>query len=156
MYYGRYGTSIENSVLYPLYIGYPWYVRGYDSNVFIDYGQSGTTSIDQLTGDQMVVTNFEVRVPFTGPERLTLIKSGAFYTELALFADAGIAWSKGYPPSLKWKPTSLNDRTPFVSAGLSIRINLFGMMVLEPYYAIPFQLGGFKSANWGINFLPGW
>ena len=156
IYYGRFGTSIADNILYPLYIGYPWYVRGYDSNAFMDYNQTGNVNINQLTGNQMAIVNFEIRLPFTGPERLTVFKSGAFFTELALFADAGIAWTKEYKPTLKWTPDNINQRIPFVSTGLSLRINLFGMLVLEPYYAIPFQLGGFKSANWGINFLPGW
>jgi len=156
LYYGRFGSSIENNILYPLYIGYPWYVRGYDSNAFIKYGQFGNINIDQLTGNHIAVANFEIRIPFTGPERLTLIKSGSLFTELAFFTDAGIAWTKDNPPSLKWKPASLNDRTPFVSSGISLRINLFGMLILEPYYAIPYQLGGFQSATWGINFIPGW
>lgn len=156
IYYGRFNISDSDTLIYPLYIGYPWYVRGYDSNAFINYDRTGSINIDQLTGDQMAVVNFEIRLPFTGPARLTVIKSGAFFTELALFADAGIAWTKDSPPSLRWKPNSSNQRTPFVSTGLSLRINLFGMLVLEPYYAIPLQLGGFESANWGINFLPGW
>ncbi len=156
MYYGRFGNSITNDVLYPLYIGYPWYVRGYDSGTFIDYQGTNKVSIDQLTGDQMVVTNFEVRLPFTGPERLTVLKSGYFYTELALFADAGIAWTKENSPVLRWTPEDITQRIPFVSTGLSIRINLFGMLVIEPYWAVPFQLGGFKNAGWGINFMPGW
>ncbi|BDX38956.1 peptidase S9 [Tenuifilaceae bacterium CYCD] len=156
IYYGRFGNAVSDSLLYPLYIGYPWYVRGYDSNAFIDYDQSGNVNIDQLTGDQMAIVNFEIRLPFTGPHRLAVFKSSAFYTELAVFADAGIAWTKDYKPTLKWSPENSNQRIPFVSTGISFRINLFGMLVLEPYYAIPFQLGGFKSANWGINFLPGW
>jgi Tol biopolymer transport system component len=156
IYYGRYGASVKDSILYPLYIGYPWYIRGYDNITFYNYTQNSNLSVEQLTGDQMVILNFEIRLPFTGPERLTLFKSGTFYTELALFADAGIAWTKDNPPTLKWKPDNINQRIPFVSSGLSIRINLFGMLVLEPYYAIPFQLGGLESARWGINFLPGW
>lgn len=156
LYFGRFGNSINDNILYPLYIGYPWYVRGYDSNAFINYGQTGNVNIDQLTGNHIAVANFEVRVPFTGPERLTLIKSGSLFTELAFFTDAGIAWTKDFPPSLKWKPSTVNDRTPFVSSGISLRVNLFGMLIIEPYYAIPFQLGGFRAANWGINFIPGW
>lgn len=156
IYYGRFGTAVSDSILYPLYIGYPWYVRGYDSDAFIDYNETSNVNIDQLTGDQMVVANFEIRLPFTGPERLALFKSSALFTELALFVDAGIAWTKDNPPKLRWKPKNIDERVPFVSTGLSIRINLFGMLVLEPYYAVPFQLGGFESANWGINFLPGW
>ena len=156
IYYGRYGSSVRDSILYPLYIGYPWYIRGYDNITFYNYTQNSNLSVEQLTGDHMVIMNFEIRLPFTGPERLTVFKSGTFYTELALFADAGIAWTKENPPTLKWKPENINQRTPFVSSGISLRINLFGMLVLEPYYAIPFQLGGLESARWGINFLPGW
>lgn len=156
MYYGRFGLTADSSAIYPLYIGYPWYIRGYDSNVFYDERNTGLVNINQLMGDQMAVVNFEIRIPFTGPERLTLIKSKAFYTELAIFTDAGIAWTSKNGPKLKWKPDTVNDHIPFVSTGVSIRINLFGMMVLEPYYAIPYQLGGFKAAGWGINFLPGW
>lgn len=156
IYYGRFGTATSDTLLYPLFVGYPWYVRGYDSNAFIDYDKTNKVTINQLTGDQMVVLNFEIRLPFTGPDRLTVFKSSAFYTELALFADAGIAWTKESELSLRWSPQNTNQHIPFVSTGLSLRINLFGMLVLEPYYAVPFQLGGFKSANWGINFLPGW
>ena len=156
IYYGRFGNAVSDSLLYPLYIGYPWYVRGYDSNAFIDYDKTKNVTINQLTGDQMVIVNFEIRLPFTGPSRLTVFKSGGFFTELALFADAGLAWTKDNSPVLRWSPKNTTQHIPFVSTGLSFRINLFGMLVLEPYYAIPFQLGGFKSANWGINFLPGW
>lgn len=156
LYYGRFGQSVKNNIFYPLYIGYPWYVRGYDSNSFINENGTGNVSISQLTGDQIAVANFEIRLPFTGPERLTVIKSGTLFTELALFADAGIAWTSASPPKFKWEPDNINEHIPFVSAGISMRVNLFGMLILEPFYAIPFQLGGLKSARWGINFMPGW
>ena len=95
-------------------------------------------------------------MPFTGPERLTPIKSKFLYSELALFADAGLAWFDRETVHFKWKPENINERIPVVSAGVSLRVNLFGMMILEPFYAVPFQLGGFKAATFGLNFTPGW
>jgi hypothetical protein len=47
-------------------------------------------------------------------------------------------------------------RVPVFSAGVSLRINLFGAMILEPYYAIPFQQTRSKFGTFGLNFAPGW
>ena len=155
-YYGRHGKNLD--MIYPLYLGYPWLIRGYDNASFNSQIAIGTPTIgpDQLMGDQMALANFEVRFPFTGPERLTAIKSKFFFTELALFADAGLAWYDTDDVAFKWQADNLNERIPIVSTGLSLRVNLFGMLILEPYYAIPFQLGGFKAGTFGLNFTPGW
>jgi len=59
-------------------------------------------------------------------------------------------------PELKWQSTSDDDRIPLFSTGTSIRINIFGYLVIEPYYAFPLQNGGFKNGIFGINFVPGW
>jgi len=156
-YYGRYSSNSNNS-LYPLYIGYPWYIRGYDGSSFLNNStlNSNYVTSNQLQGDQIAVVNFEIRLPFTGPERLNVIKSNYFFTELALFADAGIAWDSQNSPFLRWKPRNDIERIPVFSTGLSLRFNLFGMLIIEPFYAIPFQLGGLNSAYIGVNFLPGW
>ena len=154
LYYGRFGSDAENS-LYPIYINYPWYIRGYD-RIDTYNSDSSYVNYNQLNGSQILVANFEIRLPFTGPERLTVLKSNIFYTELALFADAGVAWNSKNPPVLRWTPKNREERIPVFSTGISLRFNLFGMMVIEPFYAIPFQLGGFESAYIGVNFLPGW
>lgn len=156
-YYGRYGNDVEYN-LYPLNVGYPWFVRGYDRIYSMQGMSQDSTYIKpgQLQGSNMIVANFEIRLPFTGPERLTVIKSRTFYTELALFADIGIAWDNQNPPVLRWKPRNEDERIPIFSTGISLRINLFGMLIIEPFYAIPFQLGGMKSAYIGVNFIPGW
>ena len=154
-YYGRFGTNTSNS-LYPLYIGYPWYVRGYDHMYDMVTTGKNYITVNQLQGDQIAVTSLEIRLPFTGPERLTVLKSNFFYTELALFTDAGLAWDSQNTPVFRWTPKDQNQRIPVVSSGISLRINLFGMLVIEPFYAIPYQFGGFKSAYIGVNFLPGW
>ncbi len=156
MYYGRHGTNLDK--IYPLYLGYPWLVRGYDNTSFSN--QIGFDGIriqpDHLMGDNMALANFEIRFPFTGPERLTAIKSKYLFSELTLFADAGLAWYDKDNIKLQWTPDTVQDRIPIVSAGVSLRVNLFGMMILEPFYAIPFQLGGLEAATFGLNFTPGW
>jgi hypothetical protein len=43
-----------------------------------------------------------------------------------------------------------------LSSGISLRVNVFGYLILEPFYAVPWQNGGFKNANFGLNFVPGW
>lgn len=156
-YSGRFGRDRENT-LYPMYISYPWFVRGYDRTAFLENPtlNSGNITVNQLQGSQIVVANFEIRLPFTGPERLTVLKSKFFYTELALFADAGIAWDSKNSPVLRWKPRNNYERIPILSTGVSLRFNLFGMIIIEPFYAIPYQLGGTKAAYIGVNFLPGW
>lgn len=156
-YYGRHGKVLN--MIYPLYLGYPWIIRGYDNSAFNNQiFNPGNTSLDpkQLQGNHMATLNFEIRMPFTGPERLTLIKSKYLYTELALFADAGLAWYDHKTVRFKWHPDNYNERIPVVSTGVSIRVNLFGMLILEPFYAIPFQLGGFSAGMFGLNFTPGW
>ncbi len=155
-YYGRHGKGLD--YMYPLFLGYPWLIRGYDRLAFTnrfspDYSYVG---INQLLGDHMVIVNAEIRLPFTGPERLTVFKSKFLYTELALFADAGLAWFERKDIAFNWHPETPLQRIPVVSAGLSLRINLFGMLVLEPFYAIPFQAGGLDAAYIGLNFTPGW
>lgn len=156
MYKGRFGRSDLLNLLSPLYLAYPWYVRGYNGNLFSRYDPSGITNIDQMQGNQMALLSAELRIPLTGPARLALIGSNKLFTELALFTDAGMAWSQDGPPTLAWHPTSHEQHIPFVSSGISLRVNLFGMIVLEPYLAVPYQLGGLRSLNFGLNFLPGW
>jgi WD40 repeat protein len=160
MHYARYGSDAESNKLSPLFVGYPTLVRGYDAYSFYRHQDIDSTnlSIDQLIGTRMIISNFEIRLPFTGPKRLTLIPSKIFYTELNGFLDGGIAWTRnsklamvpeaGASPQMK--------RIPVFSAGASIRINLFGMLVLEPYYAFPFQRKGLEHGVFGLNFAPGW
>ena len=141
MFFGRYGNNVENKV-FPLYIGYPWYVRGYDRMFENASVNSGNVTADQLQGSRIIVSNFEIRLPFTGPERLTVIKSNFFYTELALFADAGVAYNYVRVDELKKGLKGLDklyDNPMIFSTGVSLRFNLFGMLVIEPFlrYSFP-------------------
>jgi outer membrane protein assembly factor BamA len=155
MHLGRYLGENYGPIYYPYFIGYPWYVRGYGDFFFSNF-YSDINKANSLTGTRIMVSNVEVRLPFTGPQRLCLIPSKYFYSELATFFDGGLAW---YPESkipLNLNSTSFNGRIPVFSYGLSLRINVFGYMILEPYYAFPAVKNGTKYASFGINFLPGW
>lgn len=158
------------------YIGYPFFVRGFDS---MSPDKVGNLSYNDLMGSRVLVGNFEIRLPFTGPEKLAAVKSKFLFSDLNLFLDAGLAWNKGNKivGSLEDKPLIeqtdnqgnpiLNDgsplmvydpnyRVPVVSAGVSVRVNLFGAMIIEPYYAVPFVKSRTKFGTFGLNFMPGW
>ncbi|HVE60918.1 MAG TPA: DPP IV N-terminal domain-containing protein, partial [Chitinophagaceae bacterium] len=158
LYSGRFGKDAEDGTLPPQFIGYSSLVRGYDARTFqeTNNGTTGSLSINDLIGSQIYVGNVELRLPFTGPERLSAIKSKFFFSELNLFTDGGVAWG-GYEGLIRDKSGNrLTRNSKFVfSSGVSLRVNLFGYIIIEPYYAIPWQNGGFKNANFGLNFIPG-
>jgi hypothetical protein len=156
---GRYGQDAENGILPPLYIGYPSLVRGYGALDYADGASGFPLTINDLIGSKMYVGNAELRLPFTGPERLSVIKSRFFLSELNLFTDGGIAWGNRQTLNgTSGKTEGLRDKSsPFIlSSGLSMRINLFGYLIIEPFYAIPWQNGGWKNRSFGINLQPGW
>ncbi|HOU03203.1 MAG TPA: hypothetical protein PK719_03665 [Bacteroidales bacterium] len=159
--YGMYGKNAEGGVLPELYIGYPWLIRGYDN---ISGGgnyslERNTFDVSWLSGSRIMVANAELRIPFTGPERYALIKSKWFLTEASLFFDSGLAWNNDSRIMFDFSPVSImnyKEKYPVFSTGVSMRVNLLGYLVIEPYYAFPLQNGGFKNGSFGINFTPGW
>ncbi len=151
LHWGNYGRD-AGQFANDQYIGNPIFVRGYGIRSFDRFQQWGL-SFDELTGNKLLVSNFEVRLPLTGPERLSALKSRFFFSELALFADGGVAFNSfddfGGDPE-----TRLGGPQPVFSAGASLRINLFGAMIIEPYYAFPIQKD--TRGVFGINIVPGW
>ena len=160
-HYGRYGADARGfseesgQVLSPLFLGYEQFMRGYAQESF-DVSEcepepdsnSSCPAFDRLIGTRMAIANAELRVPLLGVSEFGLINFPFLPTELSAFFDAGYAWG------------DLDDgfrleRKPVYSAGVSARINLFGYMVLETYYAYPFQRPD-KGAHFGFNLMPGW
>jgi len=161
-HYARLGKDARNDLLPPLYLGYETLIRGYIYKAFqrtnsVNYNEV----LNDLLGSRMLIANFEIRLPFTGVERLALIKSGFLFTDLNLFLDAGIAWG-----DYRVYDNTINDYVDFSrnfsdssiisSVGVSTRINLFGQLIIESYYAFPLQLDGNDKGVFGINFTPGW
>ena len=166
--YGRLGDV--NNQLYPLFIGYPYLIRGYEANSFYNVengtGESTNFTINQLQGNRIAVANFEIRLPFTGPEKLAAIESKFLFSDLNLFFDAGLAWEKGDEIALgKLNPSQVGvkangdpifERVPALSTGISARVNVFGYFVLEPYLAFPFNRKDIQKPVFGLTFAPGW
>lgn len=182
--YGRIGDV--NAGAYPLFIGYPFLIRGYESQSFYNATSGGTNgfTINQLYGTRIAVANFEMRLPFTGPEKLARIKSKFLFSDLNLFFDAGLAWDKGNQIKFQKGPDVIgfvprvdidnnpvlddngvqvkdpiynqNQRVPALSAGISLRVNLFGALILEPYFAWPVNRTDIKKPVFGFGFTPGW
>ena len=158
-HFARHGHHAENDRLSELFIGFPTLIRGYDNVIFtnrlngdIDNG----FTVNDLFGSRILVGNFEVRLPLSGPKRLTLFESSMLFTEVTWFFDAGVAWNSGRKLFSSSSGTDTPEATPVYSMGWSQRINLFGQMVLEHYYAIPFQREDIKTGTFGLNFWPGW
>ena len=161
-HYARYGKDAQE--LYPMYVGDNYYVRGYSYNSY-DQGQqynADYASTDALIGSKMAVVNAEVRLPLSGPERLTFFKSKYFYTTLVGFFDGGFATDSYRDLNFAWQPNRRSgasemldgerediDNYPIYSTGLALRVNLFGYAVLEPYAAIPFQRDD-KNITFGL------
>ncbi|MCW3805203.1 BamA/TamA family outer membrane protein [Plebeiibacterium marinum] len=155
-HYGRYGSGSDDTRLFDVFIGYPWYVRGYESGNFYGDEQDGQISTNQLWGSKAVVSNLEWRIPFSGPRDYAWIRSQLFFSELAVFYDAGLTWDSNSSPEFSFTTRSQNKRIPVMSTGMALRFNLLGAIIIEPYYAFPIHQGKIHEGNFGINILSGW
>lgn len=176
--YTRIGKDQQG--LYPLFVGYPYLIRGYEAGSFYRSTGNASSFIDQLTGSKLAVANFEVRLPFTGPKKLAAFESKFLFSDLNLFFDIGLAYNSN--SKIHWtlpdnantsaggnnnisnpingfntlNGTNVIDRAPAMSAGASLRVNMFGYFVLEPYFAIPFSRQDGRKGIFGLTFAPGW
>jgi WD40 repeat protein len=159
MHYGRYFKDAENSKITPLFLGSEYFIRGYSIYSFESSECNGNETgncpvFSRLIGSKIGIMNLEMRLPFTGPRRLAIIKSNVFFSSLNLFIDGGVAWKNEELPSIEITRDS-NKRIPVFSTGISYRINVFGVMVLELYCAYPFQRPE-KGWHFGFQIMPGW
>ena len=172
MHFGRYGSDLttdQNELIREIFVGYETLVRGYAwesfSNAECEASQSlpgagaddACPIIARLFGHRIAVANFELRVPFLGTESLGLIEFPYVPTELVAFADAGLAWESSFDdsdPELVFEEATA-ARVPVFSTGLSARFNVLGFLILEAYYAYPFQRPD-KGGHWGFQLAPGW
>lgn len=170
MQYGRYGRDAEDSTrLVPVFVGQPWFVRGYDAADFrseecASQGVGGATGnecpvFNRLIGSRIAVANAEVRIPVLGPYGFGLISTRFLPLEISPFVDMGWAWRKGESPDFRIatgdEARITGDRIPVFSTGISARTNLFGYAILEVYYAHPFQRPD-RGAHFGFQLAPGW
>jgi hypothetical protein len=170
LHFGRYGVSggqssssssnyLFGGPLTPLFLGYETLVRGYAWESFDVTECTGATSasscpaVDRLIGNRIAVGSLEARVPLLGVEQYGLINFPFVPTELVFFTDAGLAWDPA-SPTLEWSRSG-SARVPVVSSGVSARFNVLGVLILEAYYAYPWQRPD-KGWHWGFQLAPGW
>jgi outer membrane protein assembly factor BamA len=171
MHFGRYGNIERSGVggfaqaINPFFLGFETLIRGYAPESFtgeecVAAGGSGQSLIggcppfDRLFGQRIGVVNLEARVPLFGVPEYGLINFPFIPTELSAFIDGGVAWDADNPVDLQFSRSSLG-RVPVFSTGVSARMNILGAIILEAYYAYPFQRPD-KGAHWGFNIAPGW
>jgi Tol biopolymer transport system component len=155
MHYGRYGSGSEDTRISPLYVGYPWLVRGYDVSSIgpedcVPTPGGSCQLIDRLLGSRMLVGNVEFRFPLLRPFGVSSNMYGPLPVEVALFADAGAAWNQGERPDVLG-----GSRGGVSAAGVAFRVNLFGYAVGEFDFARAFQRPG-HGWVFGFNLMPGW
>jgi len=160
LHFGRYGRDAENdSVFYDVYLGSPALVRGYGfSSVRQDCALEARArggNLDGpacrlfagLFGSRLLVASAELRLPY-----LRAFETGTLNfppLEPYLFADAGLAWRSDARPEFRFGMPETPDRRGLVaSAGLGVRANLFGYIVLQLDYARPFQ----RTSGWQWQF----
>ena len=171
VHYGRHGLEDDTGLLFPFYLGRQGFVRGLgNQNELSALGALNDFNFNAVVGDNLGLINAEVRLPFTGPKRLALINFPYLYTELTAFVDAGVAYNdfsevrryfderdavndenQPLPPSADFASLS----RPIISAGLSLRANVLGALIVEPYYARVINQEG-SDWQFGFNLLPGW
>ena len=145
------------------YIGRPDYVRGYDRANFSYYectsafgASAAQCNNTQLAGSRVAVGNIELRFPIIrrfdlGPVGLPPVDGHFFY-------DAGLAWNKGQSISFN-KPANFDSsqdkqRYAFTSAGFGLRVNLFGIAILQWDYAHPYGVA--RKPNWTFSLGAGY
>jgi hypothetical protein len=153
LHYGRYGSGAEDPRLTPLFIGYQGLVRGYDFGSFTaneceSIDMTSCPAFDRLNGSRVAIGSAELRFPLLG---LFSRKSfyGPFPIEMALFADAGMAWTSDIKPRFAG-----GERDWVRSAGAALRVNVFGFAVAEFDYVRPLDRSR-KGWLWQFGLTPG-
>jgi len=173
MHYGRYGSGGDDSRLFPLFLGYPGLIRGYDLYSFdqsdcpVNPANPNNTScpaFDRLIGSRMLIGNVEFRFPLLRPFGVSQRMYGPVPVEVALFADGGVAWnglktattSPGTTTLTGFvtQPRSFKLKDGVSSAGAALRVNLFGFAVGEFDFSRPFQRPG-RGWVFQFNLTPG-
>ncbi len=148
-HYGRYGSGGDDPRFYPLFLGYDSLIRGYNYESF-----SGGENFDfnRLFGSKMALANFELRFPLFGALGIGKGYYGIFPVDFVAFYDAGFVWGN----DLDGKPHSFSDRyrKPLTSAGVGLRVNVLGYLVLGVNYVMPFDRPD-KKPYLQFSFYPG-
>jgi Tol biopolymer transport system component len=161
LHYGNYLSDADNPNMGAFYLGLPDLVRGYDyysvtSTEYAAAGGTGSPQLDRLFGSKIAAVNAELRIPVLGNEELGLLNFPYLPLTLVGFFDGGIAWTNTELPDLELSIDS-PARIPVFSVGAAVRINVLNVLVLQIYWAYPFQRPLIApGGEWGFVLEQGW
>jgi Tol biopolymer transport system component len=153
LHVGRYGSGGEDARLYPLYLGEPSLIRGYDAGSF-EAGEctpapdGSCAEFDRLLGSRLLVVNLEARAPAVGLFKGDLTYGG-IPVDLVGFFDTGVAWTRDTTPAFAG-----GSRDWVSSAGAGVRVNAFGYVIAEFDAAHPLNRRG-RGWLFVFNLRPG-
>ena len=164
-YFHTLDTDRTTAAIQPYFLGYETLIRGYSYESLepvecavsaLEPGAVGGScpAFERLFGHRLGVANFEIRLPFLGTERFGLINFPYLPTELFTFADAGVAYNNFDEVNFDFVRSG-GQRVPVYSVGVGARFNILGFLILEAYWAHPFQRP-VKGSHWGFVLSPGW
>ena len=159
LYFGRIGRDADR---FRIFLGSTDLLRGNTSGSYYrnecrttdPNTQTGCVELDRLVGTQLAVGSAELRFPIMTPD-MHILPSAFPPIEGALFYDVGLAWNEGN--TIKWSrsagdsPTGV--RTPLQTIGASVRMNLFGFVILRLDYSIPQERRAIKG-YWTLSLGP--
>lgn len=152
LHYGRYGGNAMDNRFYPLYLGYETMIRGYNSSSF---GMDEYDVYSQLFGSKLMVANVELRFPLFGVLGIGKGYYGILPMDFVAFYDAGIAWGYEVEGDKASKPFFLGgERKPLTSAGIGVRMNLLGYLVLGFNLVKPLDRPN-KNLYFQFTIMPG-
>jgi Tol biopolymer transport system component len=153
LHFGRYGSQAEDPRLSLLSVGSLTLVRGYTLDSF-DIAECDPAAlpacpvVDQLFGSRLAVGGVEARVPVFGGR--ALVHTPAVPPiDVAAFYDTGVAWTRAEEARFLGGP-----REAVSSYGGSLRMNLFGVLVLQWNYVKPIDRP-LKDWHWEFFFAAG-
>lgn len=152
LHFARFGSGAEDDRLFPLFMGYDSLIRGYDTNSFTVgevEGSDNPFDFGRLFGSKMIVANVELRFPLFNVLGIGRGYYGILPIDFITFFDTGIAW---WSYDKAWFLGG--DRKPISSAGVGLRMNLFGYAILGVNYVKPFNR---PNKDWYFQFslVPG-
>lgn len=147
LHFGRYGGDADDNRLRRLFLGFPSLIRGYDAGSFNVRNCPPDQPLEEcseigvfrdLFGTRLAVANAELRIPLLGPIGTLSSSSDIPPLDLIGFFDAGIAWTSDEleQPSFI---TDAGQRDILTSAGVGLRVNLFGFAIGELDWVHPFE-----------------
>jgi len=141
--------------LFPKYIGRADFLRGYDRENYYsnacatDTTGTGACSATQLLGSRVAFGNVELRFPVFRPFQYKKKHITFIPIDGLIFADAGVAWSKGQTLSAS-RPANYDwttQRYPLRSYGYGFRVNLFNFAILRIDKSYPLDASS-KKGYW--------